>query len=78
VSDETLANAKAAFDVAIERFNATDGKDPEQWRLWLAARDAMGGGAFAKERYYEDQILWHYDVDREGVRKRLARGVKTV
>jgi methylmalonic aciduria homocystinuria type C protein len=78
VSDETLANAKAAFDVAVERFNATDGKDPEQWRLWLAARDAMGGGAFAKERYYEDQILWHYDVDREGVRKRLARGVKTV
>ena len=44
----------------------------------LAARDAMGGGAFAKERYYEDQILWHYDVDREGVRTRLARGVKTV
>ena len=78
VSDETLANAKAAFDVAIERFNATDGKDPEQWRLWLAARDAMGGAAFANERYSLDQILWHYDVDREGVRKRLARGVKTV
>lgn len=74
VSDENIANAKGAFDAALENWRATSGSDPEQWRMWLAARDAMCGGKFEDERYSEDQILWHYAVERDAVRDRILRG----
>lgn len=74
VSEENIANAKGAFDAALENWQATSGSDPEQWRMWLAARDAMCGGKFEDERYSEDQILWHYAVDRDAVRDRILRG----
>ena len=72
-SDAAVAEAKAAFDVAVERYRASNGEDAELWKLWLAARIAMeDGDKFKKHRYYDEQILWHYDVDREGVRARIA------
>ena len=74
VSEENIANAKGAFEAALENWQATSGSDPEQWRMWLAARDAMCGGKFEAEKYSEDQILWHYDVDRDAVRDRILRG----
>ena len=74
VSEENIANAKGAFDAALENWRATSGSDPEQWRMWLAARDAMCGGKFEDERYSEDQILWHYAVERDAVRDRILRG----
>lgn len=76
VSEENIANAKGAFDAALENWQATSGSDPEQWRMWLAARDAMCGGKFEDERYSEDQILWHYAVDRDAVRARIRGNVK--
>jgi hypothetical protein len=71
VSEERVARAAEAFDVAIARYEETNGNDPEQWKLWLACRDAMDGGEFAHRRYSEDQILWHYDADSAGARRRM-------
>ena len=72
VSNERVARAAEAFDVAIARYEEANGNvDPEQWKLWLACRDAMDGGEFAHRRYSEDQILWHYDADRAGARRRM-------
>ena len=71
VSDETIENAAQAFDVAIKNYTNTSGEDPEQWKLWLAARDAMDGGKFVEHRYEEDQMHWHYQVDRTKVRNRM-------
>jgi hypothetical protein len=71
VSDETIENAAQAFDVAIRNYTNTSGEDPEQWKLWLAARDAMDGGKFVEHRYGEDQMHWHYQVDRKTIRDRM-------
>jgi len=72
-SDDAVAKAKAAFDIAVERYQASNGDDAELWKFWLAARIAMeDGDKFAKHRYYDEQILWHYDVDRVGVRANIA------
>lgn len=71
VSDEALKDASQAFDVAIKNYTNTSGEDPEQWKLWLAARDAMDGGKFVEHRYGEDQMHWHYQVDRKTIRDRM-------
>jgi methylmalonic aciduria homocystinuria type C protein len=37
----------------------------EQWRLWLAVRDACPVGR--EYRYSENQIRWHYAHDRSAL-----------
>ena len=74
VSAGALRRAKEAFDVAVERYGNAANKD-EMHKLWLAARIAMEDGEKFREcRYYDDQILWHYDVNRTSVRDRIVNG----
>jgi len=77
VNEDALERAAKAFDIALANYSATGGADREQWRLWLAARDAMCGGEFADHRYGEDQIHWHYQVHRDSVREKLTKSGKS-
>jgi len=59
--DDPLLKVDAA-PVAEAMVDALE--EPQDWRRWLAVRDAIGKGIGKEHRYSEEQILYHYTKDR--------------
>ena len=72
------ARVDAAFAAALEGY-ADPSASAERWQRWVAVRDAVFAetGKPHPERYYEDQVRYHYNCQTGGdARARIRDGLR--
>jgi len=74
------ARVDAAFAAALEGYEGDPDASAERWQRWVAVRDAVlseTGDEPHPERYYEDQVRYHYNCQTGGdARARIRDGLR--
>ena len=78
-SEAARARVDAAFAAALEGY-ADPSASAERWQRWVAVRDAVFSDSATDvhpERYYEDQVRYHYNCQTGGdARARIRDGMR--